>query len=143
MPLSTIAQIVRDSLLLELSPTVVCVVLAGVAGSKIASELGNMRVSEQIDALEIMGINTKSYLILPKITGFHACNTLPHYTYLWHLVFGVAVWLGIIRGLISTDVYDSGLRRKFKYILYQFCSCTRHTHLHLLSVPFRRIMDTM
>ncbi|MCV4785325.1 ABC transporter permease, partial [Escherichia coli] len=52
-----------------LSPTVVSIVLAGVVGSKIASELGNMRISEQIDALEIMGINTKSYLIFPKILG--------------------------------------------------------------------------
>src|SRR6267142_5679152 len=67
IPLSTIAQIVRDTVILEFSPTLVCIVLAGVVGSKIASELGNMRVSEQIDALEIMGINTKSYLIFPKI----------------------------------------------------------------------------
>src|ERR1700755_3711042 len=67
IPLSTIAQIVRDTVILEFSPTLVCIVLAGVVGSKIASELGNMRVSEQIDALEIMGINTKSYLVLPKI----------------------------------------------------------------------------
>ena len=67
IPLSTIAQIVRDTVILEFSPTLVCIVLAGVVGSKIASELGNMRVSEQIDALEIMGINTKTYLILPKI----------------------------------------------------------------------------
>lgn len=62
-----IATIIRDSTFLELSPTVTCIVLAGVVGSKIASELGNMRVSEQIDALEIMGINTHTYLILPKI----------------------------------------------------------------------------
>src|SRR6185295_1226993 len=67
IPLSTIAQIVRDTVILEFSPTLVCIVLAGVVGSKIASELGNMRVSEQIDAQEIMGINTKTYLILPKI----------------------------------------------------------------------------
>src|ERR1700759_1875103 len=74
IPLSTIAQIVRDTGILEFSPTLVCIVLAGVVGSKIASELGNMRVSEQIDALEIMGSNTKSYLILPKpmaSTGSH------------------------------------------------------------------------
>src|SRR5690606_28332576 len=63
VPKPVIAQIIRDSAILELSPTVVCIVLAGVVGSKIASELGNMRVSEQIDALEIMGINTRSYLI--------------------------------------------------------------------------------
>src|SRR4030088_59909 len=65
----TIAQIVRDTVILEFAPTVVCIVLAGVVGSKIASELGNMRVTEQIDALEIMGINTKSYLIMPKIAA--------------------------------------------------------------------------
>jgi phospholipid/cholesterol/gamma-HCH transport system permease protein len=64
---SVIGTLVRDSTILEFSPTVICIVLAGVVGSKIASELGNMRVSEQIDALEIMGVNTKSYLILPRI----------------------------------------------------------------------------
>src|SRR5438477_10824826 len=67
IPQSAIAQIVRDTVILEFAPTLVCIVLAGVVGSKIASELGNMRVSEQIDALEIMGINTKTYLVLPKI----------------------------------------------------------------------------
>src|ERR671920_1148052 len=67
IPRFTIAQIVRDTVILEFAPTLVCIVLAGVVGSKIASELGNMRVSEQIDALEIMGINTKTYLVLPKI----------------------------------------------------------------------------
>src|ERR1043165_8700860 len=67
IPLSVIAQVVRDTVILEFAPTLVCIVLAGVVGSKIASELGNMRVSEQIDALEIMGINTKAYLIMPKI----------------------------------------------------------------------------
>ncbi len=67
IPKSTIAQIVRDTVILEFAPTLTCIVLAGVVGSKIASELGNMRVSEQIDALEIMGINTKAYLIMPKI----------------------------------------------------------------------------
>src|SRR5215216_5534397 len=75
IPLSTIAQIVRDTVILEFAPTLVCIVLAGVVGSKIAGELGNMRVSEQIDALEIMGINTKSYLVMPKILG--ALITIP------------------------------------------------------------------
>src|ERR1700681_1382814 len=67
IPLSTIAQVVRDTVILEFAPTLVCIVLAGVVGRRSASELGNMRVSEHIDALEIMGINTKTYLILPKI----------------------------------------------------------------------------
>lgn len=69
IPKPVIAGIIRDSAILELSPTVICIILAGVVGSKIASELGNMRVSEQIDALEIMGINTKTYLVLPKIVA--------------------------------------------------------------------------
>src|SRR5580765_4458495 len=69
IPQSAIAQIVRDTVILEFAPTLVCIVLAGVIGSKIASELGNMRVSEQIDALEIMGINSKSYLIMPRIVA--------------------------------------------------------------------------
>lgn len=67
IPKYVIAQVVRDSVILELAPTIISVVLAGVVGSKIASELGNMRVSEQIDAFEMMGINTKAYLILPKV----------------------------------------------------------------------------
>src|SRR5579862_9196437 len=75
VPKATIAQIVRDTVILEFSPTLVCIVLAGVVGSKIAGELGNMRVSEQIDALEIMGINTRTYLILPKILA--ALLTIP------------------------------------------------------------------
>ena len=69
IPKATISQVVRDTIILELSPTLVCIVLAGVVGSKISSELGNMRVSEQIDAIEIMGINTRNYLVLPKIAG--------------------------------------------------------------------------
>ena len=87
VPLSTIGIIVRDSILLEFAPTFLCIVLAGEVGSKIASELGNMRVSEQIDALEIMGINTKNYLILPKILG--AITTVP-------LLVGISAVVGIL-----------------------------------------------
>src|ERR1041384_1029528 len=90
--LSTIAQVVRDTIILEFAPTLVCIVLAGVAGSKIASELGNMRVSEQIDALEIMGINTKSYLIMPKITA--ALLMIP-------LLVVIAMVLGIWGGRLA------------------------------------------
>ena len=57
----------RDSLILEFAPTMLSLILAGKVGSSIASELGSMRVSEQIDALEIMGVNSASFLILPKI----------------------------------------------------------------------------
>ncbi|MEO8171957.1 MAG: ABC transporter permease, partial [Sediminibacterium sp.] len=103
VPASTIAQIVRDSMILELSPTVVSIVLAGVVGSKIASELGNMRISEQIDALEIMGINTKSYLVLPKILA--ALVVIPCLIVI-SAVLGI--WggrtAGALSGILATDI---------------------------------------
>jgi len=96
IPKTVVAAIVRDSTILELSPTVICVVLAGVVGSKIASELGNMRVSEQIDALEIMGINTKTYLVLPKILA--AMIMVPS---LIIISIGVSIWGGYLAGMFS------------------------------------------
>src|SRR5687768_10349387 len=112
IPLSTISTIVRDTVILEFSPTLVSIVLAGVVGSKIAGELGNMRVSEQIDALEIMGINTKSYLVLPKVLG--ALITIP-------MLVVIAMLLGIwggrvassLTGIVSTEIYDRGLVEGF------------------------------
>ena len=111
-PKETIAIIVRDTVILEFAPTLVCIVLAGVIGSKIAGELGNMRVSEQIDALEIMGINTKSYLVMPKILA--ALITIP-------LLVILAMVLGLyggrlassLGGILSTDSYDKGLIESF------------------------------
>ena len=112
IPAQTIAQIVRDTVILEFSPTLVCIVLAGVIGSKIASDLGNMRVSEQIDALEIMGINTKSYLILPKIAA--AMVTIPLLVII-SMVLGI--WggrlAGVASGILSADTFDRGLLSKF------------------------------
>ncbi len=67
IPTSVIGQINRDSSILELSPTITALVLAGKVGSSISSQIGSMRVTEQIDALEIMGINAPAYLIQPKI----------------------------------------------------------------------------
>lgn len=67
IPDSTIAWVVRDMTLLELAPTITAIVYAGKVGSNIAGELGTMRITEQIDALEVMGINATSYLVFPKI----------------------------------------------------------------------------
>ena len=107
-----IAQIIRDSSFLELSPTVVCIVLAGVIGSKIASELGNMRVSEQIDALEIMGINTKTYLVLPKIVA--SVVVVPC---LIVISMFLSVWggylAGTLTGILSKQQYTQGLVTDF------------------------------
>lgn len=112
VPMSTIGQIVRDSMILELSPTVLSIVLAGVVGSKIASELGNMRISEQIDALEIMGINTKAYLVLPKILA--ALLMIPC---LITLSAFLGIWGGRMAadfsGIVAADIFDIGLRSNF------------------------------
>ncbi|GAB3026792.1 ABC transporter permease [Niabella terrae] len=112
IPKQTIAQIVRDTVILEFAPTLSCIVLAGVVGSKIASELGNMRVSEQIDALEIMGINTKAYLILPKITAGVLMIPL-----LIVLSMALGIWggrlAGTAAGIIDASIYDKGLLLDF------------------------------
>lgn len=67
IPRYIIAVLVRDTTILELAPTVMAIVFAGKIGSNIAGELGTMRITEQIDALEVMGVNSVSYLVLPKI----------------------------------------------------------------------------
>lgn len=99
------AQVVRDSVMLELSPTIISIVLAGVVGSKIASELGNMRVSEQIDALEIMGINTKSYLIFPKVVA--SLIMIP-------LLIILSIFLSILGGYVT--VLSTGIMSIEQYI---------------------------
>src|SRR6476660_7711911 len=112
IPKSTIAQIVRDTVILEFAPTLVSIVLAGVVGSKIASELGNMRVSEQIDALEIMGINTKAYLVLPKILA--GLIMIPMLIVV-SMVLGIwgGRFAGVLSGIISANQYDRGLLEGF------------------------------
>jgi phospholipid/cholesterol/gamma-HCH transport system permease protein len=69
IPQSLIGYATREVMILEFSSTVVALILAGKVGSSIASEIGTMRITEQIDALEIMGVNSASYLILPKIVA--------------------------------------------------------------------------
>jgi phospholipid/cholesterol/gamma-HCH transport system permease protein len=69
MPRWTVGYVTREIMLLEFSSSIMCLILAGKVGSNIASELGSMRVTQQIDALEIMGVNSASYLILPKIVA--------------------------------------------------------------------------
>ncbi len=113
LPKAIIAQIVRDTVILEFAPTLTCIVLAGVIGSKIASELGNMRVSEQIDALEIMGINTKAYLIAPKIIAGILMIPL-----LIIIAMALGIWGGRLAGsaanILSGETFDRGLVDGFK-----------------------------
>ncbi len=119
IPRSVVAGIVRDSTIMELSPTVICVVLSGVIGSKIASELGNMRVSEQIDALEIMGINTQTYLVMPKILA--AMFTVPC---LIIISIGISIWGGyaacMLSHILTKQQFFMGLRKDFVPFIVTF-----------------------
>lgn len=128
----TIAQIVRDTVILEFAPTLVCIVLAGVIGSKIASELGNMRVSEQIDALEIMGINTKTYLIMPKIAA--ALLTIPLMVIL-AMVLGIygGRLAGDMSGILSAETYDQGLLQSFVPYNVTFALIKAYTFAFIIS----------
>ena len=132
VPASTIAQVVRDSVILELSPTVVSIVLAGVVGSKIASELGNMRITEQIDALEIMGINTRNYLIAPKILG--ALLMVPCLI----IISGVlAIWggrvAGEMSGILAPNIFDTGLRQDLNTYNIVFAMYKAYTFAFIIS----------
>ena len=69
MPRFTIGYAMREVLLLEFASSIICIILAGKVGSNIASEIGTMRVTQQIDALDVMGVNSANYLILPKVAG--------------------------------------------------------------------------
>lgn len=69
MPRMVVGYTTREIMMLEFSSSIMCLILSGKVGSNIASELGTMRITQQIDALEIMGVNSANYLILPKITG--------------------------------------------------------------------------
>lgn len=109
----------RDSILLEFSSTIIALILAGKVGSNIASELGTMRVTEQIDALEIMGVNSASYLILPKIVATVLFN--PFLTMLSIVVGIIGGWAaGVSAGVISSQAYIDGIRYAFipYYITY-------------------------
>ena len=132
IPKSTIAQIVRDTVILEFAPTLTCIVLAGVVGSKIASTLGNMRVSEQLDALEIMGINTKAYMVMPKIIG--SLIVIPMLVVI-SAVLGI--WGGRFAGgaanILAPETFDKGLFQSFMPFNVTFALIKAYTFAFIIS----------
>ena len=102
----------RDSMILEFSSSVAALILAGKVGSSIASEIGTMRVTEQIDALEIMGVNSASYLILPKLIATILFN--PFLTL-------ISIIVGIFGGCLASTVFGMMTPENFIYgIQYAF-----------------------
>lgn len=111
-PTNLIGLGTRDTLLLEFSSTMLALIMAGKIGSNITSEIGTMRVTEQIDSLEIMGINSASYLILPKIV---AVVFIFPFLYIMSVFFGLLGGLvtGPLVGVVTIPDYVEGIRYVF------------------------------
>lgn len=113
IPEYAVGYTVRQSIILEFSPTIIALILAGKVGSNIASEIGTMRVSEQIDALEIMGVNSAAYLISPKILASVIINPFLIVISMFLGFFGG--WLfGVLTGVTSSYIYLYGIQYDFK-----------------------------
>lgn len=112
IPSYSVGLATRDIVLLEFSNSILCLILAGKVGSSIASEIGTMRVTEQIDALDIMGINSANYLVLPKVVGFVLFIPV-----LVVLSIGTAFvggyFIALCTDLISVERYVYGLQAMF------------------------------
>ncbi len=111
-PLFLIGLVVRDMSILEIAPTLTAVIFAGKVGSNIASQLGNMRISEQIDAIDVMGINAISYLVLPKVLA--AIVVFPCLVILagFLAIYG-GYAAGTLGGLVTPSDYIYGIRFDF------------------------------
>ncbi len=113
IPAYTIGFATRQSVILEFSPTLISLILAGKVGSNIASEIGTMRISEQIDALDIMGVNSAAYLILPKVI---ASLIIFPFLIIISMFLGMLAggFFGSAAGLISMVDYIYGIQFEFK-----------------------------
>ena len=118
IPLTMVGWTTRQSVILEFSPTIISLILAGKVGSRIASEIGTMRVTEQIDALEIMGVNSANYLIFPKVVASLLINPVLIILSMWIGILGG--WLAMVASsLASTTDYVNGIRIDFQvYIVF-------------------------
>ena len=114
VPAYTVGYAARQSMILEFSTTIIALILAGKVGSNITSEIGTMRVTEQIDALEIMGINSASFLIVPKITAAMFINP---FLVIWSMFIGIfgGYLIALFTGVISTDAYIYGIQFDFDF----------------------------
>ena len=113
IPLTMVGFTVRQSVILEFSPTIISLILAGKVGSRIASEIGTMRVTEQIDALEIMGINPANYLIFPKVSAAMIFNPV---IIIISMGFGLmgGYLVAVLTNLYTPQDYITGLRGWFE-----------------------------
>ncbi len=135
IPLYLIGLTARDTLLLEFSSTMVGLILAGKVGSNIASEIGTMRITEQIDALEMMGINSAGYLILPKIIAAMLFN--PFLTLISMFVGLIGGWIAVLlTGALPSSDYIFGIQYAFIpfYVTYALVKTVVYAFI-ITSVP--------
>jgi phospholipid/cholesterol/gamma-HCH transport system permease protein len=119
IPKTYVGLATRDILLLEFSSTIIALILAGKVGSNITSEIGSMRITEQIDAMEMMGVNSANYLILPKVVSSVIFN--PFLVVLSALVGMIGgAMIAVITGVVNLGDYIEGLRMYFQsyYLFY-------------------------
>lgn len=112
LPDYTVGYITQSSVILEFSPTIISLILAGKVGSNIASEIGTMKISEQIDALEIMGVNSMNHLILPKIMAAITYFPILVIFSMFLAMLGGHLAL-VVSDLSTTEIYVMGLRSFF------------------------------
>ena len=120
IPKYLIAFATRQSVILEFSPTFISVIMAGKMGSFITSSIGSMRVTEQIDALEVMGVNSLNYLVFPKLV---ALMLYPFVIAMSMFLGNLGGWMaGVYGGLVSSEEFISGLQTDFipYHIAYAF-----------------------
>lgn len=113
IPVYAVGMTTRDSVILEFAPTLVSLILAGKVGSSIASEIGTMRVSEQIDALEIMGVNSATHLIFPKIIASVLINPFLIILSMFTGIMG-GLLFGILTGVVTPYEYLYGIQYDFR-----------------------------
>lgn len=119
IPKMYVGYMARESLVLEFCSTMIALILAGKVGSNISSEIGSMRISEQIDAMDMMGVNSANYLILPKIAAATIFNPLLMlFSFMLGLVGGTIIIF--ITGIVTMSQYVDGLHYAFRsyYIFY-------------------------
>ncbi|HET8838535.1 MAG TPA: ABC transporter permease [Flavobacteriaceae bacterium] len=134
IPKSLIGYAARQSIILEFAPTFISIIMAGKVGSYITSSIGTMRVTEQIDALEVMGINSLNYLVFPKVVAMM----------FYPFVIAISMFIGIMGayvggvfgGFVSSDAFMSGLQSDFIpfQLAYAFIKTTVFAFL-LATIP--------
>lgn len=134
LPKYTIGYITRSSTILEFSPTIISLILAGKVGSNIASEVGTMRVTEQIDALEIMGVNSLSFLVLPKVIAA---------VFFFPFLIIISMGLSLVGGYLAVTTTSLASHEEFVYGIRAFFKVGDIVYALIKTVCFAFIITTV